>query len=152
MKRAGIVALALPLGMGLGAAPALGWNCPVQIKAAKAEAMKMAPEARALVAEAKRHQTKPGPRSITPTPHGRPGLPRRRPSPRRPSQRRRTSASMLAVETRFMAVNLTRDRSRRSVPAPQGCSRLAAHRRLGRRRLSWPFCDPAFRSPWRYPR
>jgi hypothetical protein len=58
MRRTAVVALAL-LGMALATSPALGWNCPVQIKAAedaikKAEGMKMPPEARALVDEAKK--------------------------------------------------------------------------------------------------
>ena len=47
------------LASALGTGSALGWNCPVQIKAAedaikRAEAMKLTPEAKALVEDAKR--------------------------------------------------------------------------------------------------
>src|SRR5262249_25493387 len=51
--------LGLALALSVGASPALAWNCPVQIKSAedaikKAEAMKLTPEAKALVELAKK--------------------------------------------------------------------------------------------------
>jgi hypothetical protein len=61
MTRQRLVVLSLVCGLAsaLGTGSALGWNCPVQIKAAedaikRAEAMKLAPEAKALVEDAKR--------------------------------------------------------------------------------------------------
>ena len=50
---------ALALALVFGSGPALAWNCPVQIKAAedaikKAETMKLGPDARALVNQAKK--------------------------------------------------------------------------------------------------
>ncbi len=61
MKRLLLAALGLACGLvpALGAGSALGWNCPVQIRAAedaikRAEAMKLSPEAKALVEDAKR--------------------------------------------------------------------------------------------------
>ena len=51
--------MALGLALVLGMSPALAWNCPVQIKAAedaikKAETMKLGPDARALINQAKK--------------------------------------------------------------------------------------------------
>ena len=61
MTRRRLVVLCLVCGLAsaLGKGSALGWNCPVQIKAAedaikRAEAMKLTPEAKALVEDAKR--------------------------------------------------------------------------------------------------
>ena len=61
MTRQRLVVLSLVCGLAsaLGTGSALGWNCPVQIKAAedaikRAEAMKLTPEAKALVEDAKR--------------------------------------------------------------------------------------------------
>jgi hypothetical protein len=50
---------ALALVLVFGSGPVLAWNCPVQIKAAedaikKAETMKLGPDARALVNQAKK--------------------------------------------------------------------------------------------------
>ena len=61
MTRRRLVVLSLVCGLAsaLGTGSALGWNCPVHIKAAedaikRAEAMKLTPEAKALVEDAKR--------------------------------------------------------------------------------------------------
>ena len=61
MKRLLLTALGLACGLvpALGTGSALGWNCPVQIRAAedaikRAEAMKLSPEAKPLVEDAKR--------------------------------------------------------------------------------------------------
>ena len=61
MTRQRLVVLSLVCGLasGLGTGSALGWNCPVHIRAAedaikRAEAMKLSPQARALVDDAKR--------------------------------------------------------------------------------------------------
>jgi hypothetical protein len=61
MTRRQLVVLTLVcwLASALGTGSALGWNCPVQIKAAedaikRAGAMKLTPEAKALVEDAKR--------------------------------------------------------------------------------------------------
>ena len=58
-RRLIVVSLVCGLASALGAGSALGWNCPVQIRAAedaikRAEAMKLTPEAKALVEDAKR--------------------------------------------------------------------------------------------------
>ena len=54
-----MLAAALGLLLPVGTSPAFAWNCPVQIKAAedaikRTEGMKLSPEARALVEDAKR--------------------------------------------------------------------------------------------------
>ena len=61
MTRRRLVVLSLVCGLAsaLGTGSALGWNCPVHIRAAedaikRAEAMKLTPEAKALVEDAKR--------------------------------------------------------------------------------------------------
>lgn len=59
MKRLTLLPVALAAVTAWGPSPALGWNCPVQLKTAeeaikKAEAMKLSPEAKALVDEAKK--------------------------------------------------------------------------------------------------
>ena len=61
MTRRQLVVLSLVCGLAsaLGTGSALGWNCPVHIRAAedaikRAEAMKLSPQARALVDDAKR--------------------------------------------------------------------------------------------------
>ncbi len=57
MKRLSVLAAAAAIAWGV--APALAWNCPVQIRAAekairKAEAMELSPEAKALLEQAKK--------------------------------------------------------------------------------------------------
>ena len=59
MRRLLSVMSALALALVFGVSPALAWNCPVQIKAAedaikRAETMKLGPDARALVNQAKK--------------------------------------------------------------------------------------------------
>lgn len=59
MKRLCVTLWALGLVLVFQASPALGWNCPVQIKAAedaikKTETMKLGPDAKGLVDQAKR--------------------------------------------------------------------------------------------------
>ena len=54
-----VLSLVCGLAWALGTGSALGWNCPVHIRAAedaikRAEAMKLTPEAKALVEDAKR--------------------------------------------------------------------------------------------------
>ena len=58
-KRSAVVAALVLAATAWTAAPALAWNCPVQIRAAeeaikKAEAMKLSPEAKALLEESKK--------------------------------------------------------------------------------------------------
>jgi hypothetical protein len=69
MTRAWVVSMAVAVAVVLGAGPAAAWQCPVQWKAAeeairKAEGMKVVPEGKAmledakrLVAESKKHHT-----------------------------------------------------------------------------------------------
>ena len=59
MKRGLAVVLTVAVALAVASGAALAWNCPVQIKAAedaikKAEAMKLGPEAKGLVEDAKR--------------------------------------------------------------------------------------------------